>query len=134
MKLTFLGTRGEIDVRTKRHRMHTSLLITYKNKNVMIDRGLDWLNKEYNLNLTAIVITHAQGTDQLVRKRKSFPGNHPCFSRYVDIMAVLGFLSLFIEACLGEIPCFGDDRAFASSCTQCFSASGTAPRCAARTS
>ncbi len=45
MKLTFLGTRGEIDARTRRHRMHTSLLVSYRSANVMIDCGLDWLGK-----------------------------------------------------------------------------------------
>ena len=45
MRLTFLGTRGEIDARTRRHRMHTSLLVSYRGANVMIDAGLDWLGK-----------------------------------------------------------------------------------------
>ena len=45
MKLTFIGTRGEIDTRTRRHRMHTSLLVSYRGANVMIDCGLDWLGK-----------------------------------------------------------------------------------------
>ena len=45
MRLTFLGTRGEIDARTRRHRMHTSLLVSYRAANVMIDCGLDWLGK-----------------------------------------------------------------------------------------
>jgi hypothetical protein len=35
MKLTFIGTRGEIDARARRHRMHTSLLISYRSANVM---------------------------------------------------------------------------------------------------
>jgi hypothetical protein len=30
MELTFLGTRGEIDARTRRHWMHTSLLVSYR--------------------------------------------------------------------------------------------------------
>ncbi len=37
MKLMFLGTRGEIGARTRRHRMHTSLLVSYRSANVMID-------------------------------------------------------------------------------------------------
>jgi ribonuclease BN (tRNA processing enzyme) len=45
MKLTFIGTRGEIDARTRRHRMHTSLLVSYRRARVMIDCGLDWLRK-----------------------------------------------------------------------------------------
>src|SRR5215472_9501278 len=59
MTLTFLGTRGEIDVRTRRHRMHTSFLVTYRAANVMIDCGLDWLGKLKRVNPSAIVLTHA---------------------------------------------------------------------------
>jgi len=59
MKLTFLGTRGEIEQRTRRHRMHTSLLVSYRNANVMIDCGLDWLGKFERLHPSAIVLTHA---------------------------------------------------------------------------
>src|SRR6266516_4120854 len=59
MKLLFLGTRGEIDPRTRRHRMHTSLLVSYRNAHVMIDCGLDWLGKFERLHPSAIVLTHA---------------------------------------------------------------------------
>jgi hypothetical protein len=37
MKLTFLGTRGEIEARTRRHHMHSSLLVSYRGKKVMIE-------------------------------------------------------------------------------------------------
>jgi phosphoribosyl 1,2-cyclic phosphodiesterase len=56
--LTFLGTRGEIDTRTRRHRMHTSLLVSYRGGRVMIDCGLDWLGKLKRVNPSAIVLTH----------------------------------------------------------------------------
>ena|SRR5438552_8457039 len=59
MKLTFLGTRGEIEKGTRRHRMHTSLMVSYRNADVMIDCGLDWLGKLRLLNPSAIVLTHA---------------------------------------------------------------------------
>ena len=59
MHLTFLGTRGEIDTRTPRHRMHTSLLVSYHRENVMIDCGLDWLGKLKRVHPSAIVLTHA---------------------------------------------------------------------------
>jgi phosphoribosyl 1,2-cyclic phosphodiesterase len=59
MKLMFLGTRGEIKGRTPRHRMHTSLLISYRSANVMIDCGLDWLGKLKRVDPSAIVLTHA---------------------------------------------------------------------------
>jgi len=58
VKLTFLGTRGEIDARTRRHRMHTSLLVSYRGTNVMIDCGLDWLGKLERVHPSAIVLTH----------------------------------------------------------------------------
>ena len=59
MKLTFLGTRGEIEARTRRHRMHSSLLVSYGGSDVMIDCGLDWLGKVLRLHPAAIVLTHA---------------------------------------------------------------------------
>jgi phosphoribosyl 1,2-cyclic phosphodiesterase len=59
MKLTFLGTRGEIEARTRRHRMHTSLLVSHRRSKVMIDCGLDWLGKFEQLHPDAIVLTHA---------------------------------------------------------------------------
>jgi phosphoribosyl 1,2-cyclic phosphodiesterase len=59
MHLTFLGTRGEIDASTRRHRMHTSLLVSHRGARVMIDCGLDWLGKLKRVSPSAIVLTHA---------------------------------------------------------------------------
>src|SRR5439155_7963898 len=59
MKLTFLGTRGEVEARTRRHRMHTSLVVSYRGADVMIDCGLDWLGKLNRVAPSAIVLTHA---------------------------------------------------------------------------
>ncbi len=59
MKITFLGTRGEIEPKTKRHRMHTSLLLTHKGKKVMIDCGTTWLGKVNKVSPDYIVLTHA---------------------------------------------------------------------------
>ena len=59
MRLTFLGTRGEIEARTRRHRMHSSLLVSCRGAKVMIDCGLDWLGKFERLHPDAIVLTHA---------------------------------------------------------------------------
>jgi phosphoribosyl 1,2-cyclic phosphodiesterase len=59
MKITFLGTRGEIEARTRRHRMHSSLLVSCRGADVMIDCGLDWLGKFDRLHPDAIVLTHA---------------------------------------------------------------------------
>jgi ribonuclease BN (tRNA processing enzyme) len=59
MKLTFLGTRGKIEARTRRHRMHSSLLVSYRGAKVMIDCGLDWLGKIERPHPNSIVLTHA---------------------------------------------------------------------------
>ena len=39
--------------------MHTSLLVSYRGADVMIDCGLDWLGKFERLHPSAIVLTHA---------------------------------------------------------------------------
>jgi phosphoribosyl 1,2-cyclic phosphodiesterase len=59
MDLQFLGTRGEIEARTRRHRMHSALLVSHRGARVMIDCGLDWLGKFEKLRPGAIVLTHA---------------------------------------------------------------------------
>ncbi len=55
-KLSFPGTRGEIDARTVLHRMHSCLLV---NRRVLVDCGEDWLGKIEALAPEAIVLTHA---------------------------------------------------------------------------
>jgi phosphoribosyl 1,2-cyclic phosphodiesterase len=59
MKLTFLGTRGYIKISTPRHRWHTSTLVGYRGKNVMIDCGEDWRGRLDDVRPDAILITHA---------------------------------------------------------------------------
>jgi phosphoribosyl 1,2-cyclic phosphodiesterase len=59
MKLTFLGTRGYIEPSNRLHRMHTSLLVAYRGKKVMIDCGETWRGKLSGRPPEAIVITHA---------------------------------------------------------------------------
>lgn len=61
MKIIFLGTRGEIERRTRRHWMHSSLLLATCECNVMIDCGIDWLNHFDKLRTRPIslLLTHA---------------------------------------------------------------------------
>jgi phosphoribosyl 1,2-cyclic phosphodiesterase len=59
VKLTFLGTRGEIEARTARHGMHTSLRVSYRGRSVVIDCGLDWRGRLAEMGGRAIVVTHA---------------------------------------------------------------------------
>jgi phosphoribosyl 1,2-cyclic phosphodiesterase len=59
VRLRFLGTRGEIEARTRRHRRHSSLLVGYRRREVMVDCGLDWRHGLARLRPAAIVLTHA---------------------------------------------------------------------------
>ena len=59
MKLTFLGTRGEIEARTEAHGMHSALLVEYYHRRVMIDCGEDWRGRVEDVAPHAIVLTHA---------------------------------------------------------------------------
>jgi phosphoribosyl 1,2-cyclic phosphodiesterase len=59
MKLVFLGTRGNTDITSPHHRRHTSTLVTYRGRSVMIDCGADWRDEVWRLRPPAIVLTHA---------------------------------------------------------------------------
>ncbi len=59
MKLKFLGTRGEIDIRTRLHRMHSAIQVSYKGRSVLVDCGADWLGRMHRVRADAIVLTHA---------------------------------------------------------------------------
>ena len=59
IELTFIGTRGEISIRSRRHRRHSSLLVHYGDTRIMIDCGADWLGRLRAVAPTAIVLTHA---------------------------------------------------------------------------
>lgn len=59
MKLTFLGTRGGIKARSKRHYRHTVTLVEFRGKRVLLDCGADWVSRIHKLDLDAIVLTHA---------------------------------------------------------------------------
>jgi phosphoribosyl 1,2-cyclic phosphodiesterase len=59
VKLTFLGTRGGIAIRSRRHRRHSSVLLQHRKSRIMIDCGTDWMHRLRALAPTAIVLTHA---------------------------------------------------------------------------
>lgn len=59
MKLEFLGTRGYIEPKSRRHRKHSSTMLYYYDKMLLIDCGEDWLGEVEELNPDAIVVTHA---------------------------------------------------------------------------
>lgn len=59
LKVLFLGTRGNIGPSNRRHRMHTSALISNGGQRVMIDCGETWRREVFKLRPDAIVLTHA---------------------------------------------------------------------------
>jgi phosphoribosyl 1,2-cyclic phosphodiesterase len=59
LKLRFLGTRGEIEARTARHRRHSALLVAYRGRELIVDWGLDWRGRLERFGPAAIVVTHA---------------------------------------------------------------------------
>jgi phosphoribosyl 1,2-cyclic phosphodiesterase len=59
VRLTFLGTRGYVDARTRRHRMHSALLVAHGDGAVMIDCGEDWAGRLAALGPHAVLVTHA---------------------------------------------------------------------------
>jgi phosphoribosyl 1,2-cyclic phosphodiesterase len=65
MKFTFLGTRGEIEARSRRPGRPASVLVASgsgrvrMSKGVMIDCGEDWLEIFQEINPGGIVLTHA---------------------------------------------------------------------------
>lgn len=59
MKLRFLGTRGEIEARTRRHARHSALLLSYHGRVLLLDCGLDWRSRVRELRPDVIALTHA---------------------------------------------------------------------------
>lgn len=59
MKLTFLGTRGEIEESSERHRFHSSILITTDESRLLIDYGKLRRYSLEEIRPDAILITHA---------------------------------------------------------------------------
>jgi ribonuclease BN (tRNA processing enzyme) len=59
VKLTFLGTRGYIELQNERHARHSALHVSYHGRGAMVDCGETWLGKLHHLKPRAIIITHA---------------------------------------------------------------------------
>jgi Beta-lactamase superfamily domain len=71
MKLTFLGTRGNIDARLPLRRRHTALLVCYRGRDVMIDCGADCRGRLDGVAPRAVVITHAHSDHALGLKDRT---------------------------------------------------------------
>jgi len=59
MKLKFLGTKGEIEEYSQKHKYHSSLLIEYKNFKLLIDYGELHRYSLEKIKPDALLITHA---------------------------------------------------------------------------
>ena len=59
MRITFLGTRGNIEATSRRHRRHSAVMIQHGGRRVMVDCGADWRGRIAQLAPDAIVLTHA---------------------------------------------------------------------------
>jgi phosphoribosyl 1,2-cyclic phosphodiesterase len=57
--LTFLGTRGYLDVRSRRHARHSALAVAAGRGVLLVDCGEDWLDALPALAPAAILLTHA---------------------------------------------------------------------------
>lgn len=58
--MRFLGTRGEVELRSERHRRHSVFSITTRRRRrILVDCGEDWLDELDRLSPSAIVLTHA---------------------------------------------------------------------------
>jgi ribonuclease BN (tRNA processing enzyme) len=59
MRVTFLGTRGEIKIRSRLHWRHSALLVKHEAARIMVDCGADWLMRLKSIAPSDIVLTHA---------------------------------------------------------------------------
>ena len=59
MKPRFLGTRGNIEARTRRHGMHSSMQVSTYDTEIVIDCSEDWLGHVQDWRVDGIVVTHA---------------------------------------------------------------------------
>ena len=59
MELTFLGTKGEIEEETPRHRFHSTLVVSASGTRLLIDYGMLQRYSIAEIKPSAILITHA---------------------------------------------------------------------------
>lgn len=61
MRLTFLGTRGNIRMANRSHRRHAAMLAEAGGVRLLLDAGADWRGELDALAPDAILVTHAHG-------------------------------------------------------------------------
>jgi hypothetical protein len=55
VKVRFLGTRGEIALRSGRHRRHSVLLVSHGGRALLVDCGRDWLGRVPQVDVEALL-------------------------------------------------------------------------------
>lgn len=55
----FCGTRGFVEESSRRHRMHSALLVTHRGKRLLLDAGANWAGRLDELDPDWIALTHA---------------------------------------------------------------------------
>jgi ribonuclease BN (tRNA processing enzyme) len=59
VRVGFLGTRGEIERRSRRHYRHSVLLVSHGGRSLLVDCGGDWLGRLPRVDAAALLLTHA---------------------------------------------------------------------------
>lgn len=101
MKLVFLGTRAEIEPRSRRHRRHASLLVEYRRRRVMIDCGKDWTGKAGRNGATL--------ERSFVRKRGRRLIGHAPVKTHLAWCEKVGMPEIIVTRCGSQIV-VGDER------------------------
>jgi len=77
-ELIFLGTKGEIEEYSKKHRYHSSTLLCYKKFKLLIDYGTLQKNKLEKIKPDAVIITHAH-PDHYVWTKENYKTKIPVY-------------------------------------------------------
>jgi phosphoribosyl 1,2-cyclic phosphodiesterase len=88
VRIRFLGTRGEIEYRSPRHRLHSSLLVMFRKGSLIIDYGLDWLERAIPREAQAVLLTHAHA-DHVGGLRRGAP--RPVYATEETWRAITGW-------------------------------------------
>ena len=70
MKLTFLGTRGEVEETSKLHKNHSAIFLRTHGKTILLDFGTSWKGKLKLFNPDYIWLSHAHPDHALGLKKE----------------------------------------------------------------
>ncbi len=76
--LIFLGTKGEIEEKSRRHKYHSSILMIKDNFRLMIDFGLIHRDNLQKIKPDAVLITHAH-PDHYIWTKKGYETDIPVY-------------------------------------------------------